>query len=187
MNPLHGIDSTGKTVPVLVSTAGALQISSTALDTVNTNSAATQDVVERAVIKAAAVMVNGDTVFTIAGGPIQIQDLLSECITANNGTASTMQWQSVPTVGSAATISGASGSLASVAAGATVRLAPTALTTAPVIALAAAGGVQLGTNVGNYITIQPGTLKLVIGVGSTTGTWKHYLRYRPLSTGVTVS
>jgi hypothetical protein len=132
-------------------------------------------------------MVNGDTVFTIAGGPIIIIDLLSECITANNGTASTMQWQSVPTVGSAATISGASASLASATAGSTVRLAPTALSTAPTLVAAAAGGVQLGTNVANLITVQPGTLKLVIATGSTTGTWKHYLRYQPLRHGVTVA
>jgi hypothetical protein len=27
---------------------------------------------------------------------------------------------------------------------------------------------------------------MVIGVGSTTGTWRHYMRYRPLVSGVTV-
>lgn len=173
MTTMHGLDSSGNPVPLLCSAAGLLQIGS--------------DDLERAVAKAAATMVNGQTVFTIAGGPIRIIELLSECITTNDATASTMQWNSVPTVGSAATISGASASLASVAAGATVRLAPTALSTAPVVALAAAGGVQLGTNVANQITIQPGTLKLVIGVGSTTGTWKHFIRYMPLTTGITVT
>jgi hypothetical protein len=98
-----------------------------------------------------------------------------------------MQWQSNPTVGSAATISGASASLASATAGTTARLAPTALSTAPVLATAANGGVQLGTNVANTITVQPGTLKLVIATGSTTGTWKHRMRYRPLDPAVTVS
>ena len=179
MSLAHGTTSTGSFVPLLVSSTGALQIASTTLDSVST-------VAEKCVASATAVMVNGDIVFTIAGGPIAIVDLLSECITSNTAVASTMQWQSVPTVGSAATISGASGSLLSVAAGTTVRLAPTALTTAPVIALAAAGGVQLGTNVSNLITVQPGTLKLVIGTGSTVGTWKHFLRYQPLGTGVTV-
>lgn len=180
MNPLTGLDSTGKPVPVLVGTDGSLQIASTTLTNV-------YDVADKAVIKAAATMVNGQTVFTIAGGPILIEELLSECITPNDTTASTLQWQSAPTVGSAATISGATATLASATAGTTIRLSPTALSTAPVIATAAAGGVQLGTNVANRITVQPGTLKLVIGVGSTTGTWKHYLRYLPLSTGVTVS
>jgi len=144
-------------------------------------------VLERSVMSSTKVMVNADIVFTIANGPIQILELLSEIITANDATASTMQWQSVPTVGSAATISGATTTLASIAAGATVRVAPTALSTAPVIALAAAGGAQLGTNVANRIIVNAGTLKLVIGVGSTTGTWRHFLRYIPLNPLVTVT
>lgn len=143
--------------------------------------------VPAAVATAAKVMVNNDVVFTIANGPILIDEIISICIAANNGTASTMQWQSVPTVGSAATISGASASLASATAGTTVRLSPTALSTAPVIVAASAGGVQLGTNVSNRIVVIAGTIKLVIGVGSTTGTWQHYLRYYPLAPGVTVS
>lgn len=139
------------------------------------------------VATAAKVMVNGDAVFTIANGPILIDEIVSICISANNGTASTMQWQSVPTVGSAATISGASASLASATAGTSVRLAPTALSTAPVIVAASAGGVQIGTNVSNRIVVMAGTIKLVIGVGSTTGTWQHCIRYYPLAPGVTVS
>ena len=134
-----------------------------------------------------AVMVNGDVIFTISGGPILIWSLMSECVTANNATASTLQYQSVPTVGSAATISGASASLASVAAGAVVLLTPTALTTAPTIALAAAGGVHLGLVAQNKILVNPGTIKLVIGVGSTTGTWRHRIAYVPLGTSVVVS
>ena len=142
---------------------------------------------EKCIATAAAVMVNGNTLVTIAGGPIEIVDLQSVCVTTNDGTGSTLQYQSVPTVGSATTISGATSTLAGVAAGSSVRLAPTALSTAPAIALAAGGGAQLGTNVANCITVQPGTLKIVVGVGSTTGTWKHYLRYKPLASSVTVS
>jgi phage portal protein BeeE len=56
---------------------------------------------DKSIVKAAATMVNAQTVFTIANGPIEILDILSECITANDTTASTMQWQSNPTVGSA--------------------------------------------------------------------------------------
>lgn len=145
------------------------------------------DAMDKCIGRAAAVMTNGDTVFTITGGPIDILDILSECISANGAGATTMQWQSVPTVGTATTFSAASGSLASATAGTTVRLAPTALTTAPVIVAASAGGVQLGTNVANFITVQPGTIKLVIGTGPTTGTWAHYLRYRPITTGVQVN
>src|SRR5258708_7215994 len=97
---------------------------------------------DKSVVKAAATMVNAQTVFTIANGPIEILYITSECTPANDTPASPMQWQSTPTVGSAATISGASATLASATAGTTVRIAPTALSTAPVIAAASAGGVQ---------------------------------------------
>jgi hypothetical protein len=145
------------------------------------------DQLERSAVKAAATMVNNQVAFTISGGPIEILDLLSECSTANDATASTLQWRSNPTVGTATTISGATTTLASIAAGATIRVAPTALSTAPVISLAAAGGVQLGTNAANRISVQPGTIQMVIAVGSTTGTWKHYLRYVPKAPGVVVT
>ena len=142
--------------------------------------------VERAFCTGAAAMVNGDTIFTITGGPIQIVSLHSECITTHQAVATTAQYQSVPTVGSATTISGATTTLSGVAAGTTFRLAPTALSTAPVISLAAAGGVQLGTNVANFVNVNAGTIKLVIGTGGT-GTWKHFLRYKPLCPDVQVS
>ncbi len=145
------------------------------------------DQLDKVAVKSAATMVNAQTIFTIVGGPILIDQLLALCVTTNDGTGSTMQYQANPTVGSAATISGATTTLASIAAGATITLSPTALSTAPVIALAAAGGVQLGLNVSNRIIIPEGTLKIVIGVGSTTGTWSHHIRYRPLARGIVVS
>jgi hypothetical protein len=142
---------------------------------------------ERAIESNAAVMVNGDTVFTIAGGPIQILELLSVCVSANGATASTMQWQSVPTVGTATTITGATATLANATAGTSVLIQPTALSTAPVIVTAANGGLHLGLVAQNHIIVKDGALKLVIGVGSTTGTWRHYLRYKPLSPASTVN
>ena len=140
-------------------------------------------------VSATAVMVNGDTLFTITGGPIAILALQSVCITANNGTASTLQYQSNPTVGSAATISGASASLASATAGSTVTMNPGTvlpLTTAPDLVTAANGGVEVLLDA-EKILVQAGTIKAVIGVGSTTGTWRHYIAYVPLAPGVTVS
>ena len=128
------------------------------------------------------VMVNGDVIFTITGGPIAIVDLIAVCVTANGAVASTMQWQSVPTVGTATTFSAASGSLLSATAGTTVRIVQTALNSVPLIVAASAGGVQLGTNVANRIMIKEGTVNLVIGVGSTTGLWYHAIRYQPLTT-----
>jgi hypothetical protein len=135
---------------------------------------------EKSVGKTAAVMVNGTVLFTITGGPVKIITLLSVCITANDATASTLQWQSNPTVGTATTISAASAALTSATAGTTVLLNQTSLATAPTIVAASAGGVQIGPNIANQIIIQQGTLTSVIGAGSTTGTWRHYMRYQPL-------
>ena len=141
------------------------------------------DLQERVAKKAAAVMVTGGTLFTIAGGPIQVIGLVSICETGNDGTASTLQYNSTPTAGSATTFSGASASLANALAGATVTLAGTALATA---ALLSATGANLIANPGT-IVVPAGTITSTIAVGSTTGTWAHYLRYKPLATGVTVS
>lgn len=135
---------------------------------------------------ATAVMANGNTIFTIAGGPIYILCLQSVCITVNDTTASTLQYQSVPTLGSAATISGASTTLAAAATGvgATVTMNGAALSTAPEVVTGAAGGVAIP---GGGVIVQPGTIKIVVGVGSTTGTWKHYISYFTMAPGVTVS
>jgi len=128
-----------------------------------------------------AAVVNGDTLFTLTGGPILIVELVSVCITANGAVASTLQYSSTPTVGSAKTISGASGSLISATAGTVVRLNPTALTTAPDIVTAANGGVVLGGAVANRILVNAGTITAVVGVGTMTGTWRHCIRYKPLT------
>lgn len=129
--------------------------------------------------KAAATITNGQVLFTVAGGPIVIESLVSICATANDTTASTLQYSATPTTGSAQTISNASASLASAAAGASVTLAGTALATA---ALLNANGPNLIANPGT-ILVPIGTITAVVGVGSTTGTWTHYLRYRPLTAG----
>lgn len=149
-----------------------------------TNSiSAVSGIQEAVATSSTAVMVNGNTIFTVAGGPILIQGLVSECVTANDATASTVQYQVAPTIGTATTISGASASIANAAAGASVTLQGTALATA---ALYAANGPSLIANPGT-IYAPAGTIKVVIGVGSTTGTWRHRIRYKPLVSGVTVS
>jgi hypothetical protein len=143
------------------------------------------DQMEKVVVSTAAVMVTGTTIFTITGGPIAIVQLYSLCVTANDGTASTLRWAADPTGAVAsATFSGASSSLASAAAGTSVTLNQTALTTAPDIVV---GGMPLGANVSNQIIIPAGIITSTIGVGSTTGTWRHHLRYKPLARGVTVT
>jgi hypothetical protein len=133
---------------------------------------------------AAAVMTNGLSLFTIAGGPIEILELLSICVTADGATASTLQYSSSGTLGATTqTISGASASLANAAAGTSVIAQLTALATAPIVNTNGAG---ISATPGGII-VPAGSLTAVVGVGSTTGTWAHYLRYRPLAKGVTVT
>mgnify|MGYP001767849927 CR=1 FL=1 len=136
------------------------------------------------VVTAAAVMVNGDTIFTVAGGPIEIIHLMSVCVTANDATASTLQYSQTNSELGAATFSGASASLANAAVNSFVTLQKTALATA---ALLSTEGVTISSTGPSTIIMLPGLIKIVIGVGSTTGTWKHYLTYRPLAVGVTVT
>ena len=139
--------------------------------------------VVRTVASAAAVMVNGDTIFTVAGGPIEIINLMSVCVTDNDATASTLQYSVTHATLGAVTISGASGALTSATAGMFVTCQLTALNTA---ALLATEGATIGSTGPSRVIMQPGLIKVVIGTGSTTGTWKHYITYRPLASGVTV-
>lgn len=134
--------------------------------------------------RAPAVMVTATTVFTVHGGPIHLFALVSECITANDGTASTLQWSADGTVGAATTFTGASASLASAAAGTFAVCNFTALSTAPDLVTT---GVGLGPVLTRGIIIPAGIITTTIAVGSTTGTWKHYMRYTPLANNVTVT
>lgn len=129
----------------------------------------------------AKVMVNGDTLFT-AFGDVQVTSLWSECITANDTTASTLLYRIVPTIGTSTNICTASATLASAAAGTIVVLPGDAFATAATIATT---GVSLNTTARGTI-FADGTLRITVGVGSTTGTWRHYLRYEPLEPGAYV-
>lgn len=140
--------------------------------------------VTNAVATGAAVISNGLALFTVTGGPIQVLSLVSICQTANDATASTLQYESTGTLGATTqTISGASAALTSAAAGESVVLQGTALSTAPVLN-ANAAGIQA---VPGSIIVPVGSIKAVVGVGSTTGTWKHFLRYAPLAPGAVVA
>lgn len=142
------------------------------------------DQADKAVTNTTATLVNGTTLFTITGGPIEILSLVARCVTGNDATASTLQWSADPTDGASATFSAASASLANALAGAMVVLQGTTLATAPIVNTT---GVGLGQQVTNGIVVGAGIITSVVGVGSTTGTWQHHMRYRPLSRGVTVS
>jgi hypothetical protein len=132
----------------------------------------------------AAVMSNGLTIFNVFGD-IQITSLVSECVTANNATASTLQYAFTSDNTTATTFSGASTTLASKTAGNVVALSASTLADVPTLS-ANAAGVVLNT-ASRGIRLPSGEIKLTIGVGSTTGTWRHYLRYEPLEYGAYVT
>lgn len=151
---------------------------------VNINSKISGDGISDHVAKTGAkVMVNGDTLFNVHGD-IQILSLISECYTDNNATASTLQYSVTTERAATQTLSNASASLASKAAGATVALAAaSSLAENPIVS---DSGVSVNT-ASRGVHCPTGAIKSVIGVGSTTGTWKHYLRYEPLEDGAYVT
>jgi hypothetical protein len=133
------------------------------------------------VTKEAAVLVNGTTAFTVVGGPILIDQICAICVTANDATASTLQFSADGTDGAATTISGASAALTSATAGTIVATVPGTLATAPAVY---ANGVGITGSIS--IIVPAGIITTVVGVGSTTGTWKLVMRYRPLVSGIKV-
>lgn len=132
----------------------------------------------------ATVMVNAQNVFTVAGGPILITNLVSIATTANDTTASTLQWSATGSAAgqTATTFTGATSTLASTAIGDSVVCNLTALSTAPAIT-ATGTSAALGAVLTRGVIVFPGTINLVIGVGSTTGKWNHILQYCPLPNG----
>lgn len=146
---------------------------------------------EKSVVTAtAATLVNGTTIFTVSGGPIRVMDLISYCETVCDTTASTLKWiaDGDATNQTATDLTGASGSLASFAVGGLIYCNFTTLATAPVIT--ATTGVALygpTTSTGGGVYVPAGAIKTTIGTGSTTGTFRHYMRYIPLSPSSTVS
>lgn len=140
---------------------------------------------DRSCVTGAALLVTGTTAFTIAGGPIHIFSLLSICMVGADSTAATLQWSADGTAGSATTFTGASASRANQAAGDMIIANLTALATAPDLV---ANGVGLGPVLARGIIVPAGIITTTVGSGpTTTGTYKHYLRYRPLGTGVSVT
>lgn len=136
----------------------------------------------KTVVRGAATLVDGTTVFTVTNGPILIKQIIAVCKTANNATASTLQFSADGTDGSAATITGASASLANAAAGTIVATVPGTLATAPALY---ANGVGIAGTVG--IIVPAGIITTTVGVGSTTGTWQLIIRYESLGGDVEVA
>lgn len=132
----------------------------------------------------AAAMSNGLAVFNTTGD-VLIYALASECYTANDATATTLQYNVTNLATSTSqTISAATATLASKTVGTSVLAQLGAVTNAPVVTNASG----VGAFPWGAIRVPGGcTINLVIGVGSTTGTWKHYVRYEPMEAGAMIS
>jgi hypothetical protein len=129
-------------------------------------------------------LTNAATIFTVTGGPILILSLVGICVATGDGGAATLQFSAAPTVGSAATISGATGSLATAVAGSMVVFIGTALATAPTFLTTGHGVASTGPA---KIAINAGIITTTVAGSASTATWKFYLRYTPLCSGITVT
>ena len=140
-----------------------------------------------AVSSVTGVLTTGTTIFTIAGGPIELLYIMSMCTTGGDSTAATLLYTTTPTGLSAVPISTASGSVANAPVNATITYAGTGSAAA---CSYNAGGTFLlvSTVAGSAVIIPPGVIKITIGSGPTvTGTWSHYIKYRAMGPGVTCS
>lgn len=148
----------------------------------NPTTTGSPDNTDHVAVTTAKVMVNGDVIFNVVGD-VFVRSVYSECYTANNITASTLQYSATANAVTT-TLSGASPSLASAAVGQTVIIQPTSLATVPILTAASGAGL----NILGEIKLNGSTqIKTVVGVGSTTGTWKHYIRYEPLEPGAYIT
>jgi hypothetical protein len=140
---------------------------------------------EQASTIAAAVLTNGQTIFTVSGGPIIIEALISECITTCGAAAATLQWQADGIVGAATPFTGVSGSLANFAAGGMICVSTASLSAVP--SLTAVNGVGVANASALGILVPAGIIQTVVASGPTTGTFRHYLRWRPMKAGASVA
>ncbi len=135
----------------------------------------------------AATMPNATTtIFTVGGnGPWKILDLISVCVTTNNTNGATQQWSFDGTLGAATVLSIASASLASLVAGDMTVLDMTTLGTAVrIIPTTTSGGLAAAAgHIGLYMN-GPGVIQNIIGTAATTGTWNHFLRWKPLGNSI---
>ena len=132
------------------------------------------------------VLTTGTTIFTVAGGPIQLLWIMSMCTVGADSTAATLLYTTIPTGLSAVPISTACGSIANAPVNATITYAGTGSAAACVYN---SGGTSLSvsTVAGSAVIMPPGVINITIGSGPTvTGHWSHYIYYRPMGSGVTV-
>lgn len=131
----------------------------------------------------AAAALTSDQLFTITGGRIALLGFVGEVVADLDGTASTIQITSNPTVGNDTVFCIASGSMASKTAGTKVTLPA-----------AASSGATISTNEGAAIlsaqpvwVVSAGTIDIVVGTGDNPGTMKWSLFYVPIDDGAYVT
>lgn len=123
--------------------------------------------------------------WTVSGGLIYVTSLIGICTAAGDGTATTLLFSAVPTVGAANNMCGASASLASAVIGQLVSVDGTAITTA-----LQAGGVTTGGNIGGMakpIVVGIGTINAVTANTNATLAYRWLLTYIPMDDGAYVT
>jgi len=130
-----------------------------------------------------AVMATNTTLFRTTGD-ILVFAILAECYSANNATASTFQYSVTNnSTATSQTMTGASASLASAPIGTCVIAQLGALANAPTVTTASGvgvfpwGAVRISGN---------SSITITVGIGSTTGTWRHYIHFQQLEDGASV-
>jgi hypothetical protein len=129
-----------------------------------------------------AIISNGLVIFNVHGD-CQILSLCSECYTANDSTASRVKYVVQSALDGATDITGTSASLASATVGTAIICDNTSLSSAPNVVTS---GVWMNMD-SRGIRIPRGDVRLTVTGGSTTGLWRHYIRYEPLENGAYIS
>jgi hypothetical protein len=116
-------------------------------------------------------------------GDCQILSLCSECYVANDGTGTRVKYTMQSALDGTTDITGASATLANATVGTTVICDNTTLSSAPNVAVS---GISLNMD-SRGIRVPRGYLKLTVTGGSSTGLWRHYIRYEPLEVNAYIS
>lgn len=121
-------------------------------------------------------------IYTIAGGLVLITGFVGVVTTIVQAQATTVQFISTPTVGTAVSVTNATGDINGKEVGSTVVLPSGAIGGTALVSNA--GGTLLQTGLG--LTLGTGTLDFKT-VASSTGAMKFLLTYIPLDTGASVA
>lgn len=133
-----------------------------------------------AVSSSIQILVDNRIIFNVISGSIEIITLYAECQSLNNSNTAQARWRSNPSVGDEVVISGFTTLLSNFAAKTSFVLDPVTLTTVPIMNLAPTGVSLGGEKTGVIVPVGSIQINMSGGLG-TSGTWKHFMSYRPLS------